>query len=126
KIGVDPDNLEQTARGYERYCAQGSDPEFDRQQQDLVPLIKPPFYGVKLLPGGPNTQGGPKRNHQAQVLNVNGDPIPRLYAAGEFGSIYGMLYPSAGSNLAECIAFGRIAGENAAKEQPCHIDKGEL
>ncbi|MFA4911644.1 MAG: FAD-dependent oxidoreductase [Desulfobacteria bacterium] len=116
KIGVDPDNLEQTARGYERYCAQGSDPEFDRQQQDLVPLSKPPFYGVKLLPGGPNTQGGPRRNHRAQVLNVNGDPIPRLYAAGEFGSIYGMLYPSAGSNLAECIAFGRIAGENAVKE----------
>jgi succinate dehydrogenase/fumarate reductase flavoprotein subunit len=28
-----------------------------------------------------------------------------------------MIYPSGGGNLAECIAFGRIAGENAAKEE---------
>jgi len=26
--------------------------------------------------------------------------------------------PSGGGNLAECIAFGRIAGENAAGERP--------
>ena len=118
KLGIDPDNLERTAQTYERYCTQGQDPEFGRNPQDLVSLKNPPFYSVKLLPGGPNTQGGPKRNHQAQILNVYGDTIPRLYAAGEFGSIYGMLYPSGGSNLAECIAFGRIAGENAAMEVP--------
>jgi succinate dehydrogenase/fumarate reductase flavoprotein subunit len=28
-----------------------------------------------------------------------------------------MIYPSGGGNLAECIAFGRIACENAAKEE---------
>lgn len=116
KIGVDPDNLEKTAETYNRYCAQKHDSEFERQPQDLIPLNNPPYYGVKLFPGGPNTQGGPRRNHRAQILNVHGKPIRRLYAAGEFGSIYGMLYPSAGSNIAECIAFGRIAGENAAKE----------
>jgi succinate dehydrogenase/fumarate reductase flavoprotein subunit len=49
---------------------------------------------------------------------VDGDPIARLYAAGEFGSVYGMLYPSGGGNIAECIAFGRIAGEHAAREEP--------
>jgi succinate dehydrogenase/fumarate reductase flavoprotein subunit len=118
KIGIDPDNLEKTAEIYQRYCAQKHDSEFGRRPQDLVPLSNPPYYSVKLFPGGPNTQGGPRRNHRAQILNVHGEPIPRLYAAGEFGSIYGMLYPAAGSNLAECIAFGRIAGENAAKEVP--------
>jgi succinate dehydrogenase/fumarate reductase flavoprotein subunit len=51
-----------------------------------------------------------------QVLNGDGGPIPRLYAAGEFGSIYGQLYPAAGGNLAECLAFGRISGENEAGE----------
>jgi len=29
-----------------------------------------------------------------------------------------MLYPAGGGNLAECIAFGRIAAENAVKEKP--------
>ncbi|MDP6101418.1 MAG: FAD-binding protein, partial [Dehalococcoidia bacterium] len=84
----------------------------------LVPISNPPYYAVKMWPGGPNTQGGPKRNHRAQILNVDGDPIARLYAAGEFGSVYGMLYPSGGGNIAECIAFGRIAGEHAAREEP--------
>ena len=27
------------------------------------------------------------------------------------------LYPAGGGNLAECIAFGRIAAENAVKER---------
>lgn len=49
---------------------------------------------------------------------MDGDPIPRLYAAGEFGSDYGMLYPGGGGNLAECIAFGRIAAENGVMEDP--------
>jgi acetyl esterase len=52
------------------------------------------------------------------VLDPDGRPIPRLYSAGELGSIYGFLYQG-GGNLAECLAFGRIAGANAAAE-PAH------
>ncbi len=118
KLELDPDTLEHTVRNYNGYCEQGNDPEFNRKPADLVPVNNPPYYGVTMWPGGPNTQGGPKRNHRAQILNVDGDPIPRLYAAGEFGSVYGMLYPSGGGNLAECFAFGRIAGEHAAREEP--------
>jgi succinate dehydrogenase/fumarate reductase flavoprotein subunit len=51
------------------------------------------------------------------VLDMDGQPIPRLYAAGELGSIWGVLYQG-GSNNAESIAFGRIAGRNAAAESP--------
>ena len=83
----------------------------------MIPLDSPPFYAVRLFPGGPNTQGGPRRNSKAQVLNPFGKPVPSLYAAGECGSIYGMLYPMAGGNLAECIIFGRIAAENAIQEK---------
>ena len=118
KLELDPDTLEQTVTSYNGYCQQGHDPEFNRKPSDLVPISNPPYYAVKMWPGGPNTQGGPKRNHRAQILNVDGDPIARLYAAGEFGSVYGMLYPSGGGNIAECIAFGRIAGEHAAREEP--------
>jgi len=32
------------------------------------------------------------------------------------GSIYGQRYPAAGGNIAEFLAFGRIAGQNAVKE----------
>ncbi|HLJ71472.1 MAG TPA: hypothetical protein VKU03_09155 [Roseiarcus sp.] len=53
----------------------------------------------------------------AQILHVSGSAIPRLYSAGELGSIF-VNYPQSGANLSECIAFGRIAGENAAREEP--------
>jgi predicted oxidoreductase len=46
-------------------------------------------------------------------MNVFGEPIPRLYAAGEMGSAFGYLYLS-GGNLAECLVTGKIAGSAAA------------
>ena len=41
--------------------------------------------------------------------------LTRLYSAGELGSIYSYLYQGTG-NIGECLAFGRIAGRNAAAE----------
>ncbi|MFH1159140.1 MAG: FAD-dependent oxidoreductase [Pseudomonadota bacterium] len=116
KIGVTASMLKETVQGWNRHCAAGHDAEFDRDPLGLIPLDTPPFYAVKLFPGGPNTQGGPRRNSRAQVMTPFGEPIPGLFAAGECGSVYGMLYPVAGGNLAECIAFGRIAAENAVQE----------
>jgi succinate dehydrogenase/fumarate reductase flavoprotein subunit len=52
------------------------------------------------------------------VLRADGTTIQGLYSAGELGSIYGMLYPAGGGNIAECIAFGRIAGEQASEHSP--------
>lgn len=117
KLGMGPEVLKKTIRVWNRYCKAGKDPEFGRNPNDLAPINTPPYYAVRLIPGGPNTQGGPRRNAKAQVVNPFGEPIPGLYGAGECGSLYGMLYPIGGGNLAECIAFGRIAGENAAKEE---------
>jgi succinate dehydrogenase/fumarate reductase flavoprotein subunit len=116
RIGIPGKTLNKTVRIWNKHCEEGKDSEFGRNPMELIPLDSPPFYAVKLFPGGPNTQGGPRRNSRAQVVNPFGNSIPGLYAAGECGSIYGMLYPAAGSNLAECIAFGRIAGENAVFE----------
>lgn len=116
-LDIQPDALERTVGSYNLCCERGKDPDFGRQPSDLIALSRPPFYAVKLWPGGANTQGGPKRNSKAQVLDTYGKPIPRLYAAGELGSIFGKIYPGGGGNLSECIAFGRIAGENAAREK---------
>ena len=117
-LGIEPQTLVETVDNYNHYCEHGEDVECSRQPDTLIPLTTPPYYAVELWPGGQNTQGGPRRNSKAQVLRADGSPIPGLYSAGELGSIYGMLYPSGGGNLAECIAFGRIAGENASGHQP--------
>jgi len=117
-LGLDGLTLTETIKNYNRYCRNGQDPEFNRPPGTLIELATPPYYAVELWPGGPNTQGGPRRNSRAGVLRADGTEIPRLYSAGELGSIYGMLYPAAGGNLAECIAFGRIAGEKASENRP--------
>lgn len=116
KCGIDADTLAMTVRRYNEHCAAGNDPDFGRPVGTLTPLSEPPYYAVQLWPGGPNTQGGPRRDADARVVSVRGGPIPRLYSAGELGSVYGMLYPSGGGNIAECLAFGRIAGRNVASE----------
>ena len=62
-----------------------------------------PMSGLML-----NTQGGPRRNENAEVLDTNGNPIPHLYSAGEMGGITSCMYQG-GTNIAECIIFGEIA-----------------
>ncbi len=116
-LRLDAEALSKTVSTYNEYCAAGQDPQFGKAKANLVPLATPPFYGAPLYPGGPNTQGGPRRNAQAQVVDPYGNPIPRLYSNGELGSIYGIQYPG-GGNVGECMAFGRIAGKNAAAEKP--------
>ena len=72
-----------------------------------------PYYGVAVYPAVLATQGGPERTANAQVMGASGEPIPHLYAAGECGSVTARNAQS-GGNLAECIVFGKIAGEEAA------------
>ena len=107
--------LHESIQRYNRFCQKGDDVDFHRPPWSLTPIENPPYYAVKLWPGGPNTQGGPRRNGKAQVVRPDNTPVPRLYSAGELGSVWGMLYQG-GGNIAECIAFGRIAGNNAAAE----------
>ena len=115
-LKLDAAVLENTVSAYNESCKNRQDNEFHRPAHCLIPLDEPPYYAFPLWPGGPNTQGGPRRNSRGQILNTGHKPIPRLYGAGECGSIYGMYYPATGGNLAECIAFGRIAAENAVLE----------
>jgi uncharacterized protein with FMN-binding domain len=113
KIDVPAAALETQVTTYNQYCANGVDPIFGRDPKYLKPLQTGPYYAMKLSPSFTNTQGGPKRNEKAEVLDVDGNPIPHLYSDGELGSMYTDIYQASG-NLAECIVFGRIAGKNAA------------
>ena len=67
-----------------------------------------------MVPGLLDTQGGARRNARAEVIDVNGNVIPHLYSAGEFGGLTAHHYQGA-TNISECMVFGKIAGENAAE-----------
>lgn len=61
--------------------------------------------------------GGPTRSAKGEVTDVDGNPIPRLFSAGELGCIYGYMY-NGGGNVGEALASGRIAVRNAAALEP--------
>jgi uncharacterized protein with FMN-binding domain/succinate dehydrogenase/fumarate reductase flavoprotein subunit len=114
KLGLPSGSLSSTVSQYNQFCAEGRDIQFGRNREHLVPLARTgPYYAFEVFPTFTNTQGGPRRDAQGRIAGINGEPIPHLYSAGELGSIWGDIYQGAG-NLAECLAFGRISGTNAA------------
>ncbi len=91
--------------------AQGPGPE-----ATLGPLDTPPFYAVQVYSGVLGTKGGPRTDGNGQVLDVDGRPIPGLYAAGNaMASVMGMTYGGAGGTLGPAIVFGYLAGRHAAQ-----------
>ena len=90
----------------------GGEEELAIMAFDLEPL-EGPFYGIEIALGILNSQGGARRNGLCEVLDTDGQPIPRLYSAGEFGSIYAYMY-NGGGNISEAVATGRVAGQQAA------------
>jgi Succinate dehydrogenase/fumarate reductase, flavoprotein subunit len=115
ELSMDESILELTISNFNENCRTGADPEFRRAPETMAPVNHGPYYALPLMPMLISTQGGPEHDKESRVLDHNGNPIPRLYAAGELSSIIGWLY-EAGGGHAECIVFGKIAGENAAKE----------
>ncbi len=110
------------------WCARASSAGTPRSRPATMP-IRPapparcsrsrsrPSMSATLWPVVNNTQGGPAHDARQRVVNAHGEPIPRLYEAGELGSIWGFLYLGAG-NLAECFVTGQIAGGEAAAQRP--------
>lgn len=116
KIKVPAAALEAQVARYNKYCEDKADPVFDRDPKYLKAIGPGPYYAIELSPSFTNTQGGPKRNEKAEILDVDGAPIPHLYGAGELGSVYPDIY-NGGGNLSECLFFGRIAGKGAAAQK---------
>jgi len=134
KLGVDVDGLNATLAVFNPNAEAGVDPIWHRGEYQfdintagdvnrtdiknpcLAPIAKGPFYGSQIVPGTCGTNGGPRINANAQVLNAFGQPIPRLYAVGNLsGSIFGDSYPGGGGCLGAGGVMGMLAGFHAAK-----------
>ena len=111
-IDVPTDELVSTVEVWNGFCADGHDAAFFRPADTLTPISTPPFYAQLCAPAFLNTDGGPVRNAKGEILDPDGNPIPGLYSAGEFGSIWCGGY-NGGGNLTEGLVFGRIAVQSA-------------
>jgi fumarate reductase flavoprotein subunit len=117
KVGLTAATLEETVREYNANVDKGVDPQFGRQTLVAgygtpVKIEKAPFYAFPSTAVVIGTYGGALVNEKAQVLDIFGNPIPKLYAAGEVtGGVHGAAYMT-GTAFGKAIIFGRIAAKN--------------
>lgn len=112
KAGLPEGEFLATIERWNAAVANGVDEQFYRPADTFIAIDTPPFYAVRCCPELLNTDGGPRRDECARILDIDGQPIPGLYSAGEFGSVWCDKYQGAG-NISECLAFGRIAARQA-------------
>ena len=125
KTGCDPEILAATVAHFNEACEIGEDVQFGRDPETMRALVEMPFHAIPMVTTMLNTHGGPRRNARCEVLDMDGNPIPHLYAAGEMGSVAGKNYEG-GSNAYEAAAFGRLAGKFAAEaKEPLPAFPGE-
>ncbi len=115
-IAIPAEALVNTVTRHNEAVRQGIDPDFGCPVTSrMTALTEGPFYAIAQWPSVHYTMGGLRIDTNAQVLDVSGNPIPKLYAAGEVcGGIHGK-NRLGGNAIAECVVFGRIAGKNVAK-----------
>jgi 3-oxosteroid 1-dehydrogenase len=133
KVGIDPAGLEATVARFNRFAVEGRDPDFHRGESvydhfygdpdhapnpNLGTIENGPFYALQVHPGAIGTKGGARVTSDAQVLRVDGEVIPGLYAAGNvMAGVTGPGYPGAGATIGAGMTFGFIAGSHAARQK---------
>ncbi|MGW5316935.1 FAD-dependent oxidoreductase [Nocardia thailandica] len=129
EIGMPEGALRTTVGEYNRFAERGEDPYFHKAARWLRPL-RPPFAAIDVrrgmappeygdggtARGGAEvfTLGGLRTTVDGHVLDLDGTPIPGLFAAGRATSgLHAWGYIS-GTSLGDGTFFGRRAGTAAA------------
>lgn len=124
-LGIDGERLARTVAAYNDSCpgeagfrplaldgcaTRGLSP---RKSNWARPVDRPRFRGWPIIAANCFTFGGLKIDPGARVLNMDGEAISGLYAAGETAGLYYRTYTGSTSVMRGAV-FGRIAGLGAA------------
>jgi len=122
-VGLPVANLAHTFHHYNEHAAKGDDPLFHKQSDWLEP-IEPTVAAVDITPGEHGiyvgfTLGGLETKPSGEVVTMDGDVIPGLYAAGR--ATCGMPRSAegygSGMSVGDVTFFGRLAGKAAAARE---------
>ncbi|WP_417234252.1 FAD-dependent oxidoreductase [Arthrobacter sp.] len=131
RIKVPAAALEATVERFNTHAVAGEDPDFGRGTSEydrywgdsdnawpnpsLGPLQSGPYYALEVVNGAFGTCGGVATNGRGQVLDVDGEPIAGLFAAGNTTeSPYAAGYPGAGATLGPLMTMAYLAGRTLA------------
>jgi 3-oxo-5alpha-steroid 4-dehydrogenase len=117
EIGLPTGSLANTLDYYNAHAADESDPLFHKRPPVLTPLV-PPLAAFDLRAAkfiyAPFTLGGLHTLCDGSVLDIDGEPVPGLYAAGRTTSGVAAQGYCSGLSLGDSTLFGRLAGQSAA------------
>ena len=119
KLNMDMHAFLATLERYNVFVEKQNDEDFGRKTALRHPIHEGPFYAIQIAPGVHHTMGGVTVNTNTEVLDVNNQVIPGVFAAGEVvGGIHGG-NRIGGNAVADIIIFGTMAGRNAANLARC-------
>lgn len=120
-VGLDGEKVKATVERYNGFCAAGHDDDFGRGSEHLVPMMGP-YYAAPVTVSTSMTVGGIKIDTGAHALRLKNpavegamlEVVPGLYATGEVCE----WNCASGWTVLSAVTIGRIAGQNAAGEEP--------
>jgi 3-oxo-5alpha-steroid 4-dehydrogenase len=117
EMGLPTGSLEASVSLYNRHAESHADPVFHKAPEWVRPLV-PPLGAIDVrigpAPYAPFTLGGLETGVDGEVLNLSGDPIPGLFAAGRTTAGVCAFGYASGLSIGDSTMFGRFAGARAA------------
>jgi len=129
-LGLPPEALTATVERFNRYAADGTDPDFGRgtnlsvrkfrgdgrhqPNPNVGPVSEAPFFGMRMrLLNTGIAAAGVRTGSHGRVLDAAGDPVPGVYAVGECSAraAAGVGYNS-GYSLSRAMAYGFVAAKH--------------
>ena len=118
EMGLAHGSLESTVALYNRHATHGQDPLFHKSPAWVRPLV-PPLGAFDLrigpAPYAPFTLGGLETTVDGAVLNLSGQAIAGLFAAGRTTAGVCAFGYASGLSIGDSTMFGRFAGASAAR-----------
>ncbi|MBS9373991.1 Urocanate reductase [Rhodococcus sp. B50] len=116
EMGLPEGALTATVELYNRHAESRTDPVLGKKSEWVRPIGSPiAAIDLRNMTGG-FTLGGLQTSVDSEVLHVDGDPIPDLYAAGRCTSGLAAWGYCSGISLGDGSFFGRRAGIRAASQ----------
>ena len=115
KLDMNADTLSETIAAYNRSADGTVEDRFARSPSGCE-LKRPPYYALGPAKGWiVTTEGGVAVDERMRALDLKGNTVPGLYAAGSNG-MGGLILWSHGLHVAWALTSGRHAGRHAAQE----------
>lgn len=107
-VKMDPEVLTDTIERYNGFVEAGKDDDWGRETTLVNPIKEGPFYALWATPSMHDTLAGIRVDNNMQVIDIYGQTIPNLFAAGEVSG--GMRVHGLGRVMTSGYVAGRAAG----------------